>query len=298
MRAVRFLVLGCTSFLGCSAFSGTDAVSAVDGGTIVDGGGVGGDAGTSGCSGPCAPEQVVSGASAFVGIAVDGTNLYAVVKDSGIFQKKKVVPSDPLTELVPSQVDAQYITVVGGQLYWTSGSEVHYVAAGGGSPRVSHPTWANGDGTMLYGIAFGSGHAFVADPTAGAVFKVNLAGGTPEGARNMAGAEGVALDAAGNVWVTGCNDGTIYKWEGAPALPMPVIKGLKCPAGIAIDQKFIYVAEQKTGKILRFTLDGVTQTLLADQQTHPTGIALDATHVYWTRTVPFAVMRLPLASLP
>jgi RHS repeat-associated protein len=67
------------------------------------------------------------------------------------------------------------------------------------------------------------------------------------------------------------------------------------PTGIAVDATSVYFTDQTGGTVMKVPLGGGSTTTLASGQSTPSGIAVDATSVYWANSGGGTVVSLPLA---
>ena len=90
----------------------------------------------------------------------------------------------------------------------------------------------------------------------------------------------------------GINDGTIMRADLGGGNITTLVSGLNAPYGVTIDSGHIYWTDLGTfnplsgatnsdGKIMEANLDGTGVTTLASSQASPTGIAVNASHIYW-----------------
>jgi sugar lactone lactonase YvrE len=86
---------------------------------------------------------------------------------------------------------------------------------------------------------------------------------------------GVAVDAAGNVYVADSFRGSVFKVT-ATGQPSTFVSGLNGPDGLAFDaQGNLYVANRGTNSVLRVTPDGQTVTTFVTNISVPSGLAFD-----------------------
>ncbi|RYU91664.1 hypothetical protein EWM62_06925 [Mucilaginibacter terrigena] len=131
------------------------------------------------------------------------------------------------------------------------------------------------------GIAINqAGDLFIADVTAGAVYKIDAGGGAPVAILTGLNTPlGVATDADGNVYAAALGNSTIKK-----VTPGGVItnlgSGLLFPTGLTVDAAGnIYVDETANHAVKKITPAGITTTLTTDLS-FPYGITVDANYFY------------------
>lgn len=216
-----------------------------------------------------------------VGIAVDATNVYWATDDS--VMKRARTGQTAAVALVENE-HAHDIFVDATNVYWTVGTSPGAVATipiAGGTRKVlatgvdlKYPTKLATDGTAAYWLNEGS---LVND---GSVMKVPLTGGT---AVTLATGYELPQDVVtfgGEVYfslLVGVRKvsaaGGVSTVSAAPQGATP----------LAVDASGIYCRVVGMGRdeVARLSLDGKTITPLAETPAPPTGIAVDATTVYW-----------------
>ena len=96
---------------------------------------------------------------------------------------------------------------------------------------------------------------------------------------------GIAVDAAGNVYVADTENDAVRKWRAIDnTLSTLPISGLFRPAGVAVDDSGnVYVADTGNSAVRKWTPSGTTTTLVTSVDlNHPAAVAVDhdGTHVY------------------
>jgi hypothetical protein len=126
------------------------------------------------------------------------------------------------------------------------------------------------------GLAFDKNdNLYVADYTAGTIWKFSAGGVKSSYATGIFHVDGIALDPAGNLFASGYSDGRLTKV--APnGTKSTFATGLIGPVGVACDAAGnIFVAERDGGRISQFTPDGARSTFSTDLGS-PYGLAFDA----------------------
>ncbi|HMR06176.1 MAG TPA: hypothetical protein PKA88_10365, partial [Polyangiaceae bacterium] len=157
------------------------------------------------------------------------------------------MPSGPLRVIAGRQYDVLGLAADASHLYWTRRGDgaVRRVAIDGGAPEII----ASGQ-NQPHAIA-------VVGPT---VFWTNI-GKWPNN--------------------TPAADGSLQQWVVGASTPTQLSSGLRGPLAFAVDDTHVYVA-LIYGAIYRVARADGKVAVFAKGQDSPRGIALDATHVYWT----------------
>jgi sugar lactone lactonase YvrE len=118
----------------------------------------------------------------------------------------------------------------------------------------------------------------------------------------------VAVDSSYVYWVAGANgaDGAIMRAPiGGGSAPVAIYSGLQLPQGVVSDGTNVYWVEWGTfdtstgranndGSVWQGSTDGTAARIqLGSSQPAPSGIAVDASHVYWTNLGPLGGLNLP-----
>ncbi len=130
----------------------------------------------------------------------------------------------------------------------------------------------------------GSGDLYIADAANGNVIEIPAGGGTPITiASGLTKPYGVAVDAAGNVYVAGNNSVAEYQ-PPFTGTPIAMGNGFNNPSSVAVDASgAVYVADTGNAQIVRVAPGGASQASLITGLIAPQGVALDsADNVYIT----------------
>jgi YVTN family beta-propeller protein len=162
-------------------------------------------------------------------------------------------------------------------------------------------------------VAFDGEYIWVANGqamanTTGSVSRLRKGDGTAAGSWTVGrNPFGLAIDAAGNVWVTNSSSNSITRlapawsaWSSAGAAPSLVysastITGLASPAGIAFDGTSMWVANSGNGTLAKY--DAVSGTFVASTNVgaQPWAVAFDGTHMWVTNQYSNSVTKLSAA---
>jgi sugar lactone lactonase YvrE len=114
-------------------------------------------------------------------------------------------------------------------------------------------------------------------------------------------ARSLAIDDAALYWINaggfGDADGEIRRaWleDGTPG-GLPIVSALDSPVALARRESMLFWSNDgisdTTGYVMRADVTGFGATTIASDQSHPRGIAVGPTHVYWTNTGDGTIMR-------
>jgi uncharacterized repeat protein (TIGR01451 family) len=169
------------------------------------------------------------------------------------------------------------------------GNIIDEILAGGSSQKVIASNFTIGDQTVQ-GIALdGFGNVYVAalsgDLGDGSVTEIPAAGGSPIALGSFSEASDVAVDAAGNVYVSDIPlTGSIQKIPAGGGTPVTVASGFGGATGIALDAAGnLYVADTSGNAVKEFRAGTSSAVTLGFGFSSPNGVAVDGTgHVYVT----------------
>jgi sugar lactone lactonase YvrE len=204
-------------------------------------------------------------------------------------------PPDAATLVAAGQSNAFGVAIDSTSVYWTAQGAGHVVKASLTGANLT--TIANGSGAIPLPSSMtvdGTGAYWVNER--GTVEEVPL-GGPPDAATVLATAESptaIVVDAA-NVYWTDTQAGTVLRRVRAGGAITTLASAQPSPGGMALsaDDTALYWTNSGAGSgvgdggvgngtIMKVTLAGGTVTTVAAGQSHPTGIAVDGTTLYWT----------------
>lgn len=253
-----------------SGASPIDAAHAIDAGTDAgsteDAGGGDPDAGTPSC-GTAQPD--VS--------SIRGTEGAIIARDGTLYFSQ----SGGVGRMTPDgTIDASWASVGGaGATVWglalDAANETLFVGVpGDGVYSIDLTTAAPAPSRIVTGGAPNGltvgpdGMLYYSDFSAGRVYRVDPAGGTPSEvtASRIANANGVAFESAGTLLVASYSTGNLIRLtltDGAETARETAAMGLGAPDGLALDATGrIYVTDNGGGEVLRVNADGTGRTSL------------------------------------
>ncbi|HEX2570449.1 MAG TPA: hypothetical protein VH877_12900 [Polyangia bacterium] len=255
--------------------------------TVYDGGLVGD---TSVLGGPV--DAVASGAQAAgpSGIAVTGGYvLYATEVDNTIWRAAPGSASPTPVPLATGQARPISVTTDGVYVYWANldGGTLRRVRIRR-TPLDNVETLADGMnrpwGLALYGGYLYWTNSANEDPAwRGAIYRVPVAGGTPEKLSSAHQPYGIAVDASGIYWADYA-EGTINRigLDGQPGPTGPVLWPNQAgPISLLRDGSTLYWANYTGGQVRRAALGAAAPEDVATSQLRPIGLAQDGLALYW-----------------
>ena len=219
--------------------------------------------------------------AATYGSAVDGAgNVYVADQANG--QVVEIAAGTQQQSVVVNQLSSPTSVALdgAGNLYIAESSGVVMVPNENGTLNPADMTALQIAGLGLaQGIAEdGNGNLYVADNSNGDVIQVPGGFGTPVTlASGLTNPHGVAVDAAGDVYVSSDNQVSEYPVGGGNPIPMGT--GYRTPQAVAVDASgTVYVADTGNAQIVKVAPGGQSQsTLTVTGLVAPQGIALDVT---------------------
>ena len=150
----------------------------------------------------------------------------------------------------------------------------------GGRTIASGPFVPNG----LVVDSSAAGYVYWTDLDAGAVMRILRSGvnGVQTLISGQSTPTGVAVDSVNVYWANAGNGTVVAKpLDGGAAV---IIAQGTSPDRVAVDSNWVFFTDSAAGTVMKIPLDGGTPLPIAIDQDSPTGICLDATHVYWTNS--------------
>lgn len=219
--------------------------------------------------------------AATYGSAVDGAgNVYVADQANG--QVVKIAVGTLQQSVVVSQLSAPTSVALdgAGNLYIAESSGVVMVPNENGTLNAGDMVTLQIAGLgVAQGIAEdGNGNLYVADSGTGDVIEVPGGWGAPVTlASGLTNPHGVAVDAAGNVYVSSDNQVSEYPVGGGAAIPMGT--GYRTPQAVAVDASgTVYVADTGNAQIVKVVAGGESQSVVTVAGlVAPHGVTVDAT---------------------
>ncbi len=209
-------------------------------------------------------------------ITVDGTHVY--VADANLALSKVNKVTGQVTALASSDGSTpQRMSLAGGYLYWTTyPGGVHRVATAGGTSEKLSPS-----GSDPLGVASDGTHVWWSNRTFGKnVIRYNLSSKLSDPvATGLAAPGGLALQ-GGKVYFTDLTQVLSRNQDNTGAVT-PVVTSI-LPDRIALDATHIYWNSNTARRVARAPLGGGSVTAIAKKLKSTGGLAIDATHVYFT----------------
>jgi hypothetical protein len=259
-------------------------------------------------SGACQPVTLFAppdgGQEAVAGLAVDANNVYFTLPLSGFVMKCSVDGCLRPSVVAAGQGSPGTIRVASSDLYWTvapnSGPSAIMKCAKGTCAKPA--TLASFSGMPLDMDVNSSAVFWTAQQSPAAIMKCPLGGcASPDTLVTDVNYPGrIAVNSANAYWVEANDPGSIARCpvSGCPQ-PIPFFAftmSTLYPYGIAVDADGVYFTVPGDSNVMRCPLTTcLLPTPVANGQTDPADIALDATNVYWiNNSSPATVMKCPL----
>lgn len=230
--------------------------------------------------GVCKPDAVVKNQGEVVEIAVDDARLYWVSKSLGVVGSVAKGGGAPQV-LATGQAGPHRLTLGDQRLFWSN-----HDPGGYGAWWVAFDGSASGQlsGDMVpYGLARDGGVVFwvlQSNPQA-ALLQANVDGSSVKiVAAQPQGADLVAVDEL-YLYLTCPDTGAVVAMPRAGG-PLVQLASAVEPAGLAIDESWVYYTDAAAGEVRRVSKSGDQNELLADTQAAPMRVVVDAGAVTWS----------------
>ncbi|MCC6668315.1 MAG: hypothetical protein IT375_31515 [Polyangiaceae bacterium] len=248
-------------------------------------------------AGACQPVTLFSNAiNGPSRLALDATHIYFVDYKGGTV--RRMLKDGTAQQVLATGTECNRIAVDGTHVYWTEQTPklVRRAPKGGGAPE----TLGTGLSSAL-GLALDATNAYFSDMSAtGAVNRAPKAPGSVQAlASNVPWPLEIAITPAHAYWTTFANNGAVRRVPLAGGATEVVVPNVDNSFGIASDAANVYFTVLGTGAnkgqvqsvALAATLPA-TPVVLAVSQGGPRGLAVDATHLFWTNSDTQSVMRI------
>lgn len=255
------------------------------------------------CSeGACQPVAIVTEQSGTIGLAVDDTYLYWANSNSKNIWRAQLDGQNPEPIVGGSNADEfgpVYLTIHNGSLYWTdvnSNQLGRILTANANGSNVNvllneqpYPSGIAVDDEKVYFTTYQNPGGEVRSLSLGGGELVTLAGDlrNPEGLVLRNGTLFVSQNADNELNWLSTGGGDLFSFRG---------DALSTPAGLAIDETYLYWANQSQDNNSVYRLDpfspSAAPALLAKDTGLFTGVAVDAVSIYWAALQTGIIYRL------
>lgn len=281
----------------------------------------------------CATESTVDPDGVLPPAGDHGGELAPGSLDRPATQPTPVPPGTAVPPLAEEVAGPQGLVAHDGHLYWVArdGSALRRVATSGGAEAETLAPLDGHTQAAPFALVVGDAGAFVSDPVAGSVLRVDLAGGDPTVVASLGEATPLALALDDAVLYTGTGSGGILEIDlaagGAPRqlatvrgevvalavggdflyaathdgalLSVAIANGaviavgidMDLSAGIVADTGHVYFADNHAAALFRATPDGQPE-LMADQQEGTAGLALHRDALFFTSELDRKIKRV------
>jgi hypothetical protein len=230
---------------------------------------------------PCAPDTVceVVSATTIVDVAVTSTALFRLDSSGTVMTSaldgasQRALVSNETGPLAGLEASAD-------RVFWTANGVLRRASAKDGSGKVSI---TNIRGGCLRWMVPGT-KLFAGGPAAGNVYVYDLAAGTvTTPIVNATAPFGVAGSSTNDIFYTNSvASGAIRHADGVMLYSGTIASNQSTPRCMATDGASVWWANNGSGNLVKSTTTGQSVATLVAGQTAISGIALDATYVYWT----------------
>ena len=246
-------------------------------------------------SGACQPTVVATGLAAPLGLAIDDAWLYFTDTNADNVMRVAKAGGAPVA-IVPHQFAASE------QPYGIAVTSTHifwtaYFAAFIGRAGLA------GETPLMLSTGEGYATRIAVDDTSvywiipGGIRKIGRDGGTAVAIGAQSGARDLVVDTTG-VYLTSSGlssgGGMVVRMGLGGEAPMTLASGLNDPQGIALDATHVYWTEKGGGTVMKVPRGGGAATVLASGQQAPLGLAVVPAGVYWTNSMGGTVMNVGL----
>lgn len=234
--------------------------------------------------GHCKPETLASGLTGASALALDGGTLYVATATS-----VTAIPTrgGEARKLCSAPLGAYALAVLGDNVFFAGARNIWAVPKAGGEATVTTTTPA----TPL-GAAFDDKGAYftVRDQ----VLRVEAPTKKPEVVAELQKSAYAVVTHGGYVyWSSLVKQGNVSRAPTSGGKVTLIRDGLDHPAGLAVDDDALFVAEQNAGRVHRIPLDAGESTVLAEKQNSPSGVSVSEGYVYFTSQNAGKVLHVP-----
>ena len=246
-------------------------------------------------SGACQPTILATGLAAPLGLAIDDAWLYFTDTNADNVMRVAKAGGAPVA-IVPHQFAASE------QPYGIAVTSTHIFWTAYFATFVGRAGLA-GETPLLLSTGQGYATRIAVDDTSvywiipGGIRKIARDGGTAVAIGAQSGARDLVVDTTG-VYLTNSGlssgGGAVVRMGLGGEAPLTLASGLNDPEGIALDATHVYWTEKGGGTVMKVPRGGGAATVLASGQQAPLGLAVVPAGVYWTNSMGGTVMNVGL----
>lgn len=217
-------------------------------------------------------------------MALDSTYLYLPIEPEDRIVAAPIAGGELKT--IASSNPTSAVALANGDLYWVEGSAglnapavAKKVSVGGGDvTEIALPEGPTGRPTSSHSAIATTEAVYASFEAGGGIVRIAL-DGSPAVRIASGFARGLGADTDRIYFATDDAVNAIPKAGGSSSF----LAAVPNPIGLANDDAFVYFSDvSPSGRILKVSKSGGTAASLAGEQGAPHGIAVDATHVYWS----------------